>query len=249
MKNLKNLIALTAVTVMVASFAQAADAPKVADAPKPPQWVTTANVGLTLTSGNTETVLITGDLNTAKKGERNEYLLGISGAYGENQGDKNNEIIRAFGQWNHLFSDRAYGYARLEGLHDGIAEVRYRITASPGAGYYFIKEEKTRLSLEVGPGYVYEKLASGLNHFFTVRISERFEQKLSKTARLWQTAEWLPNTKDLNDYIVNAEIGIESAITEKLKLRALLQDTYDSTPSTGRKNNDLKLIAGLGYTF
>src|SRR5260221_14009425 len=121
MKNLKNLLALTAATAMIAGLAQAADAPK------PPEWVSQANVGLTLTSGNTETVLVTGDIGSAKKTEHNEYLLGLSGAYGENQGDKNNEIIRAFGQWNPLFTDRAYGYARLEGLHDGTAQVRYPI--------------------------------------------------------------------------------------------------------------------------
>ena len=38
-----------------------------------------------------------------------------------------------------MFTDRFYGYARVDALHDGIADVEYRVTLSPGVSYYFAK--------------------------------------------------------------------------------------------------------------
>ena len=50
-------------------------------------------------------------------------------------------------------------------------------------------------------------------------------------------------------YIITAEVGIETAITKKWSLRVVGQDIYDSEPAAGRKNNDLRLIAGTAYKF
>ena len=243
MKNLKHLLALAATTAFIGAL-------PAAEPEKKPEWVTSAGLNFTLTSGNTDTVLLGADINSVKKTKENEFLLGAGGGYGENQGRKNVEFGRAFGQWNRLFSERLYGYVRGEALHDGIADLRYRFTGTAGAGYYLIKEARTSLAVEVGPGYVYEKLTSGVNSFATIRFAERFEHKLSDTARIWQSAEFLPSLSDFtSDYVINAELGIESALTKKLSLRSVLTDTYDSTPSAGRKSNDLKLTTGLAYKF
>jgi hypothetical protein len=42
-------------------------------------------------------------------------------------------------------------------------------------------------------------------------------------------------------------VGIEAAMSERVSLRVVLQDKYDSTPAAGAKRNDLGLIAGLGF--
>ncbi len=68
-------------------------------------------------------------------------------------------------------------------------------------------------------------------------------------ARVWQSLELLPQVNELDKYLVNAEIGIEAAISKKISLQAILQDTYANQPAPGRKANDLKLISGLKYKF
>lgn len=218
-------------------------------ADEPPKWESSAALGLTLTSGNSDTLLATASILTQKKWDSNELRFGVDAAYGEQEDIKNNELLRGFGQYNRLFSERCYGYVRAEAVHDAIADVEYRVTLSPGAGYYFIKNDRTQLSLELGPGVVFEKQGSEEQTYFTLRVAERFEHKLSKTARIWQSAEYLPQVDDWDNFIVNAEIGIGAALTEKIELRAVLQDTYDNDPAPGRKENDLKLITSLGYKF
>jgi putative salt-induced outer membrane protein YdiY len=105
------------------------------------------------------------------------------------------------------------------------------------------------LSAEVGPGYVFEKLGSDDNSYATLRVGEKFTRKLSSHSRLWQSAEFLPQVTDFSNYIVNAELGVEADINTQLGLSTVLQDTYKNHPAAGRKQNDLKLIAGLKYKF
>jgi putative salt-induced outer membrane protein YdiY len=211
--------------------------------------VRSAGLNFALTDGNAQTLLVGVNFDTVKKSGDNEYLLGASLAYGKNDGDKNVETYRGYGQFNHLFNEKWYGFVRAEGLHDGIADVNYRFTISAGAGYYVIKDERATLAVEAGPSYVFEKQSGVENDYPSLRLAERYERKLSKTARVWQTAEFLPDISDLDKYIINAEIGIEAALTDKMSLRSVVTDVYNSEPAPGRKKNDVKLITGINYKF
>jgi putative salt-induced outer membrane protein YdiY len=217
--------------------------------PPPPKWNSTAAAGLTLTSGNSETLLATAGIGTEKKWERNELAFGVDGAYGEQDDEKNVEMLHGFGQYNRLFTDRFFGLFRADALHDAIADVEYRVTLSTGLGYYFIKTTNTFLRGEIGPGVVFEKAGGETDTYMTLRLAERFEHQLSKTAKLWQSAEFLPDVSDWENYVVNAEIGIDVAINTKWSLRVYVQDTYDNQPADGRKHNDVKLVAGTAYKF
>jgi putative salt-induced outer membrane protein YdiY len=217
--------------------------------PPPPPWQSSATLGLSLTRGNSDTVLFTGNVKTQKKGPQDEWAFGADGAYGENNSVKNNESLHGFGQYNRLFNDRWFGYARVDALHDGIADVAYRVALSPGIGYYFIKEKDTSLAAEVGPGVVFEKRGGIEKTYATLRVAERFEHKFSDHARLWQSAEFLPEVKNFGNYLLNVEVGVAAALTKKIELTVMLQDNYASRPAAGRKSNDLKLISGITYKF
>jgi putative salt-induced outer membrane protein YdiY len=212
-------------------------------------WEITAAAGVTLTRGNSDTVLGTANILGVGKWQRDELRLGADGAYGENDDVKNAESLHGFAQYNRLFNERAFGYLRFDALHDAIADLEYRLTFSPGVGYYFLKNPTTSLSGEVGPGLVYEKQGAGTHTYLSLRVAERFEHKFSKTAKLWQSLEWLPQVDRFSNYILNAELGVETALTQKLALRVFAQDTYDNEPAPGRQKNDLKLVTAIAYKF
>jgi len=238
--------------VVVAQDAEAepaAPADGAAAVKKKPSWEKSAAMGLTLTDGNTDTLLFTAKVDASKKWQQNEFVTGASITYGEDDQVKNNESINAFAQYNRLLTERIFALARVAFLHDDIADVDYRVTASLGVGYYFIKKERTFLSAEIGPGVVFEKQGGEASTYFTVRLAENFEHKFSERARVWQFVEFLPQVDDVENFIVNAEIGAESALTDKVKLQVYLQDTFDNRPAPGREENDFKLVSALAMTF
>jgi len=216
---------------------------------KKPAWVTTAALGLTLTRGNSKTLLVTGNILSERKWDQNEIRLGADGAYGEDHGTKNNESIHGFGQYNRLFTERFYGYFRVDALHDGIADVDYRVTIGPGVGYYFVKNTNTTFSAEMGPSYIIERQGGHNNDYLGLRIAERLEHKFNDRVRIWESVEYLPQVDRWGNYIVNSEIGVDTKMTTKLSLQVFAQDTYHSEPAEGREKNDLKLVAGVAYKF
>ena len=232
------------------------------------RWESTASVGITLSRGNSKGFLASAGLITQRKWSKDEILLGANGGYGEStavrRADKTKDVttksddyLKGFGQWNHLFTERLYGGLRLDGVHDDIADVNYRVTVSPLLGYYLVKRPATTLAAEVGPSYIYEQVGGETHGYFGVRAGERFEHKFKTGARVWQKAEIIPQVDEWENYIVNLELGAEAPITKRLSLRAVAQDTYDNQPAEVRGaagthhklKNDLKLIAGLAYKF
>lgn len=250
------LTAVTSLSVATLTNVHAQDASAVPEPEKKPKWESSAGVGLTLTDGNSETVLFTADVKTQKIWDKNEIRLGADVAYGETENrltyenEKNQEIYRAFGQYNRLFpNERTYGYFKVDAMRDEIALVDYRFTFSPGLGHYLVKNETTSLSVEAGPGYVIERVDGDEDDYVSLRLGERFEHKFNDKVRMWQTAEIMPQVDDFDNYLVNAEIGVEASLTEKLSLRSTLSGTYDSQPAADREKEDIKLITSLVYKF
>jgi putative salt-induced outer membrane protein YdiY len=212
-------------------------------------WESSISLGLTATAGNVNSALATGNFRTHKKTPLDEWNLGVDAAYGEVSSVKNNETLHGFVQYNHLFSERWYGYMRGDALHDGIADVPYRFTFSPGAGYYFVKNKQTSLAGELGPAILYEKLDDEYRTYPTLRLAERFEHKFDAYARLWQNVEFLPPADNPRDFLVNAEIGVDTPLTKHLSLQTYVQDNYANRPAPGFKDNDVKLVSALAVKF
>jgi putative salt-induced outer membrane protein len=212
-----------------------------------PKWDVSVGAGLTATAGNSDTVMATINGRADKKWDVHELHFGIDGTYGEDNGETSNERLGGFAQYNYLFTERLYGYLRLDALHDAIADVEYRFVLSPGVGYYIIKEPKTTFAVEGGPGMVVEKQGRDEHTYFILRIAEKFEHKFNDHVRIWESVEFLPQIDNWDNFIINAEAGVESALSKAWALRLVLQDTYDNQPAPGRKENDFKVIAGIQW--
>jgi putative salt-induced outer membrane protein YdiY len=212
-------------------------------------WESSISAGLSLTKGNSDTLLATAAFRTRTKTPANEFTFGVDGSYGENDAVKNNETLHGVSQYNHLFGERFYGFFNLEGLHDGIADLQYRFTLSPGAGYYLVKTTYTTFAGEVGPALIFQRLGGADTTYTSLRLAERFEHKLGGGARVWERAEFLPQVNKPENFLVNAEIGAEAALTKTFNLRVTLQDNFVNQPAPGRKDNDVKLISGVVYKF
>ena len=242
-------------TIIVAAGVMAAFAKPAPTSPPPPRRPspngTAARASDSPSPAATATPpLLTVKLLTDRKDNVNELGLGADAAYGENNGAENAETLHGFGQWNRLFTDKFYSYARVEGLHDGIADIKYRAMIGPGAGYYLLKQTNTTLAVEAGGSMVFERLGNSDSSYETLRLAEHFEHKFAgHGARVWQRAEIMPQVDDFKNYIVTAEVGVESSIAKNLSLQTYVDDSYANQPAPGRKKNDVKLVSAISYQF
>lgn len=240
----------------VAPALQAQDAPAPEKVEKKKLWSHTAGLGFTLTGGNSDTLLGTADYAGIRKWGNNEVSLGAAAGYGKSDGVVNNNFVTGFGQYNFLFGPekRWYGFGRVEGRHDEISDIAYRVPLTAGVGYYFLKEglndnDKFTLAAEAGPGYAWEKVGGVTDSYATLFVGERFGWKISEKTRVWQSAGYSPSVEDFNNYTINFEAGVETQLVGDLVLRAVFSDSYRGQPAPGRESNDYKFITSIGYKF
>ncbi|HTL57193.1 MAG TPA: DUF481 domain-containing protein [Candidatus Limnocylindrales bacterium] len=254
-------IAATSLTLLASSSsAKAADAAAATatNAPPKPHWESIASADLTMTRGNSHTFLGAVTINSTRKSAKDEILLGGSAGYGDTttkQADGSEEktetanFLKGYAQWNHLFTEKLYGGLRFDALRDNVADIHYRFTVGPLAGYYFIKQTNVFLCGEIGPSYVNQDLGGVTSDYIALRLAERFEYKFKTGAKIWETLEWLPQVDKFDNWIMNAEVGISAPVSKALDVRLVAQDTYNNQPAAGRQKNDFKLLAGIGVRF
>lgn len=219
-----------------------------ADIPAEPKWETTIALGATMTQGNSSNTLINGSLLVQRKDDVNDFRFGADVTYGQSGEESTSDSGKIFANDRHVLSGRMYALIDAVLSYDNIANIDYRFVLSPGLGVYLLKSETTTLGVDIGPAYITEKIAGVTNDYnssFALRVAERLDHKLTKTAKLWQSIEYLPETKDFGNYLLNVEIGTEAAMTEKINIRLVAKDAYDSTPAEGRKENDLSIVGAL----
>jgi putative salt-induced outer membrane protein YdiY len=219
----------------------------------------TLSAGVTMTDGNSRTLQANAAvLSEGEKEKLGAVRAGAEANYGESTvgGGKETTVdnARGFANAKKTISPRTFGYADASALYDRIALIAYRAAAGPGVGAYALKNDRTSLSVEVGPSYVWEEVAGVRAQYPALRVAERLDHAISATAKAWQAAEYLPKAVNPGDYLLNAELGVEAAVNARLNLRLVLQDKYDSTPgerASGEslKSNDLTLIAGVGASL
>ncbi len=220
-----------------------------------PGWETSATANVAVNKGNSDTLLAGANILTMKKWDKNEFSAGADAVYGNNRDSSGVRTTTAqnygaFLQYNRLINERLYFFGHVDARQDKVADIRYRVTLSPGLGYYLVKNATTSLSLEAGPGLVLEQFEGQRSHnYFTARFAEKFSHKFNDKVRLVQDADYSPQVDNFSNYVVNAQATIEADLTKKLSATLTLGDTYRSEPAPGRKSNDVRLLAGIKYKF
>jgi len=205
-------------------------------------------LGLDTASGNSEVVALTADLGLNYRRGADVYELGAAYGYAEtdNEVSRQNSLVSL--RYDRTLSERLYAYLRAENAYDKIALIDYRLTVGPGAGVFFIRSDSVSLKGDVGVSYIDQKLrddalANNYDSVTALRLTERLEVKLSETASIWQSAEYLPDTDEFDSYLLNLEAGLETSITGATSLRLVTGSRRQSKPPEGVEKEDITVRA------
>ena len=225
--------------------------------PKPPSlWSTTVSMNAAVARGNADTLLIWAALNSLRKWDKNEIALGVDATYGSNSDPttrKETTTAQNYGlyaQYNRIRSDRVYLGLRSDARQDRIAFVDYRTTVAPALGYYVIKTDRLKVKTESGPAFIFESLqGAGTANYLTLRLAEEVQWKFNETTSITHSMQYLPQVADFGNFVMNFTLGLSTKITDKASANITFQDFYRSVPAPGRRGNDLRLMAGISYSF
>jgi putative salt-induced outer membrane protein YdiY len=226
--------------------------PTVPPAEPAPAWTGSIGAGLSLTSGNTDTLTYNLAFELARNPEA-RHVLKLGGLYLRSQ---QNDVLNADRtslsfreQLN--FSSRAFVFGQIDYLRDRFKLIDSLVAPTAGVGYQVIERDTTRFDVDAGAGAVWEK-----NQDLAVRTSgavtagERLTHTLTETTMLKHaaTALWKANAFGDGLYTISAGIGVK--IAERLQLTADVLDTFKSRPPTAATGqNDVAIVLAITVKY
>ncbi|MEN2786689.1 YdiY family protein [Sphingomonas qilianensis] len=210
-------------------------------------WTGNAEIGGYLSTGNTENIGASGQLNLQRETLRWRHKLRLSADYQESLGLVSREHYLAAYEPNFKFSPRGYVYGAAQYESDRFLGYFDRYSTSVGAGYNAIKRDDITLDVELGPAFRHTDFTDATTESsMAARGSVDFDVKLSRAVSFSQ---------DASAYVqrYNSTVSSTTALNAKLigplaaKLSYSVQ--YESMPPVGRVGTDTTSRAALVYSF
>ena len=210
-------------------------------------WSGRASVGLTATSGNTDTV----DLSLAGRlrygnGPWN-HSIGFLAELAEDNNVRNKEEAFLTYEANRYLTENFYIFGLGSLGYDGFDTNKWDAFLGAGPGYRIINQPNATWRVQAGPGvrYVEDQLGNDTTEVAGIASSRVF-YKISETAFLTNDTDVL--FSDDNATVVN-DIGVTVKVTDRVATRVGLRTEWDSDPLPGLDDTDNSLNVSLVLSF
>lgn len=216
------------------------------------RWSEQAELSFVDTGGNTDiTTLAAKNLLKYKFSEKWQGEWTVGALYGETDGQKNAESYFSDLRLDYLFTNRLYSFAAAGWSQDEFAGIDSRYYVGPGVGYKFIAGPKHFLLGEVGANHVYEEYTDDTDEaYIEGRAYARYEYAFTQKNKFSQSVEYLYDFEDGDNYDVNSETALISALSDYLSLKTSYVVKYDNQPVPSTlKETDTILSVALVVNF
>jgi putative salt-induced outer membrane protein YdiY len=239
-------LALAALATPRAGSAQDSDPPP--PVPVPRTWSASVGGGLSLTSGNTDSLA---------------YNVAFDIAHNNNQGNvakwtglflrgTQNDIVvvnrLSLGIRDELtFSPRVFVFGQIDYLHDTFKRIDYFVSPAVGLGYKIIETPAAEFSIDLGGGSVSERNpGSSAVTTAAIHAGETLRYELTSTASIKHATKALWNTNDFASSLITSSIGLATRISARFQLSVDVIDNFKTRPPTAEtERNDINLVVAI----
>ena len=219
-------------------------------------WTGSIIAGALITRGNSETDNVNISIDAVRRREDDRMTASAGYLYGKQKdpgtGDDSTTVDNWFllGKYDYFLSEKTYlyGLGRIE--RDRIADLDLRVSPSVGVGYQWVERPDFNFSTEAGMGWVYEDFETGDSEdHFAARFAYHVDKQLNDNVSVFHNLEYLPSVEDIDDFNLNADLGVKASMTDRMITQFKMEWRYDATPAPSADKNDLRYILGVGWQF
>lgn len=219
-------------------------------------WQGSADLGFTLTDGNSETTSLSvgGELDYRLTRQR----WAFTGSYvrattdGEETANKGDSEL----MYEYFPTPRFFFFGKGAAGFNAPAGLDLRLAPGAGVGYRVVNRERLTVSVETGGEWTRDQFEDGTSDE-AVRVSaaQSASWDVSETTSVVQAVSYRPEAAALDDFLLDGRISVVTRIVEGLGLKVTFRDQFDSEPfvdpETGdqREKNDITFVTGLTYQF
>lgn len=212
-----------------------------------------AELGATITTGNTETTSVKArlDIDHDWGNWENQYLL--EALYKKDTGEVTGKRYLGRLQGNYQLSTVNYIFATANHEVDPFTGFTSTTTISSGYGHKFINTDKTEFNIEVGPGYKFKRLDDesaaeagyDTDNTWLAYGVMNFEKQLSASSKFKQM--FVGEYGEV--FEARSETSITANIIDALAMKFAVVVRYNNTPLDNKESTDTETNMTLLYAF
>ncbi|PKG80018.1 DUF481 domain-containing protein [Shewanella sp. Actino-trap-3] len=212
-----------------------------------------AELGATLTTGNTDTSSFKARLALKQELDNWENQYVLEGLYKEDSEEVTAKRYFLGAQGNYQINDVSYLFANTNYEVDPFTGYDFTSTTSAGYGQHFIDTDRMSLKAEAGPGYIYQQLdeesalAEGYDSEDSVVAHAviDFQTKISDSSKFQQrfVADWGSKLD------ARSETSLTANIVGALAMKFAVIVRYNSEPLDDKESTDTETNMTLLYAF
>ncbi|MCG7198678.1 DUF481 domain-containing protein [Marinobacter pelagius] len=241
----RHAVAVTSLLAL-APFVQAQDA---AD------WKGEAELGVLVTSGNSEETNANGRLALTHEIEKWRNSGELSSKYSKAEGETTAEEYKASAQTDYKFAERQYWFLRGSYEDDRFSGYDFESTATTGYGHRVWESgERSFLDLSAGAGYRYNRLktpdseGNRAEEEAIARLAGHFDYALSENSLFRQKLSTEIGLDD-NNTVSESETSLQSTVVGNLSMKVAFRAKHVSDPPEGAESTDTETSLSLLYGF
>ena len=239
-------------SVLCASSALAQQPAAAAAPPDPGTWIGTAGAGISLTSGNTDTINfnLAVDVTRDPKTRNVQKFRGLFLRGEQEDVVTANQLALSFRN-QYAMTPSTYLYGQVEYLRDTFKLIDYLVAPTAGIGIKLVDTQPTKFSVDGGIGAVWEKNPDvDVDTSLALTAGEKLEHQLTTTTTLRHGARALWKADDFADGLYTTSAGVGVKVSEFLQLTIDVLDTFKNRPPTAAtKKNDVAFVTALAAKF
>jgi len=252
-RNNMTAIGALVVTAWIVGTAQPAAQTPCDCPPEPPgTWTGTAGLGVSLTSGNSDTLNFSAAFDVTRD-PKTRHVQKWTGLYLRGEQDDSLIVNRTSLGFRNQFmlNGRAFAFGQIDYLRDTFKLIDYLVAPTAGVGYKVIDTEATKFSVDAGAGIVWEKNPDvDVQTSAAITAGEALAHQLTETTSLKHATTALWKADDFGDGLYTFSIGLGTRISEHLQLSVDLLDTFKNRPPTAAtEKNDVALVTAITANF
>lgn len=213
-------------------------------------------IGLLITSGNSETESVNAKLGLKYEKEHLLSEAGIAALYssekteiskGIEEDKVSAEKYKGSAKLGYKFNEPNYVFVNADYEDDRFSGYDYKTTYSVGYGRKLINSDKMNLDIEVGPGYRYDKLEGGETEDGAIfRGYAKFIYKFTESAAFQQDLTVVTGSENTNTKSVSA---LKCQIVGALSMKASYTVENNSDVPDDKEKTDTETSLTLVYGF
>jgi len=210
-------------------------------------WSGEAELGLVMTTGNTETQSINAKTKVANEREKWRHTLIAEALNTADNIRTTSEKYFLSGKSDYKFSEFEYFFGIVTYEDDRFSGYEYQVSEVLGYGRRIIHEPRLALDIEGGPGARQSKITNGnSDNELIVRLGGNLEWKISESANF---SEKLSTEIGENITITKSITALKAQIVGSLAMKVSLTIKHTSEVPLESKKTDSETALTLVYSF